>query len=305
MLDEYLEKNGNIVVPDSEKKCLDVLKKCVEVGYCFRGITDANHHLLSTLDRYGSGLKVQREQYLIREFQRRLHHYIGAEHFPSTTLELLSLMQHYGVPTKLLDFTYSPYVALYFAIYDMNPEVDSAVWSVLPFNLHSRSRKKLDDGGFTPQMRTDAYFSEQFVEQEYFDEAFMNHKYGIAMLLQPERMNERLSIQQGLFLVTDGVELETSADPIKNVGMFKTAEDTVLELLRDSGTAAIDHSATDPTLLKIIIPGSLKVSLMKTLELMNINASSLFPGLDGFGRYIKEKVQTKSGVDMAPFIFGQ
>jgi hypothetical protein len=304
LLDEYLAENQSVVDADSEEKCFDVLRQCVEAGYCFRGVTDAEDGLLSTLDRYGPTLKAHREQYLIREFQRRLHHYLRVELLPSTTFELLSLMQHYGVPTKLLDFTYSPYVALYFAVYDTKEERDCAIWAVLPFNLHSKSYRRLVDGGFPHRLRKDAYFSEQFVEEEYFTEAFMHHKYGIAMLLQPELMNERLSVQQGLFLVTDGKEIQRSSDPVQNVGEFQTVEETVLDLLQEGRAVMIAEGATDPTLLRIVVPGRLKARLMKALELMNINACSLFPGLDGFARYIKERVRGMSGLEMAPYLKG-
>jgi len=303
-LNEYLGNNENLVVADSQDRCFELLRNCVEVGYSFRGVADARHQLLSSLDLYGPTLKAQQENYLVREFRRRLHHYLGVEHAPTTTFELLALMQHYGVPTKLLDFSRSPYVALYFAVYDMKGEIDSAIWAVLPQNLHVRSRKKLVEAQFPYQLRTDVYFSEQFVEEKYFSEAFMNHRYGVAMLLQPELMNERLSVQQGIFLVTDGVEIERSAYPVENVGEFQTVEETLLDLMTEPGKRALVQGGSDPTLLKILIPGALKRPLMKALELMTINACSLFPGLDGFARYIKEKVQTMSGVEMAPYIFG-
>ncbi len=47
-------------------------------------------------------------------------------------LEWLSIMQHFGAPTRLLDFTYSIYIALYFAIEHMNQEEYSAIWCINP-----------------------------------------------------------------------------------------------------------------------------------------------------------------------------
>lgn len=51
------------------------------------------------------------ESYMIREFKRRLHHYTANTPSINETDEWLALMQHHGAPTRLLDFTYSPYVA--------------------------------------------------------------------------------------------------------------------------------------------------------------------------------------------------
>lgn len=67
---------------------------------------------------------------MIREFQRHLHHY--SANVPDITLndEWLSLMQHYGATTRFLDFTYSPYVAAYFAFEHSESNSQVAVWAI-------------------------------------------------------------------------------------------------------------------------------------------------------------------------------
>lgn len=49
-------------------------------------------------------------------------------HVPEDVIEWLALMQHFGAPTRLLDFTQSPYVATYFAVEDATE--DSVIWAV-------------------------------------------------------------------------------------------------------------------------------------------------------------------------------
>ncbi len=64
----------------------------------------------STYSRRGLESKLQ------REFRRRLHHYTIHVPEEGDTLELLALMQHHGAPTRLLDWTYSFFVAAFFAV---------------------------------------------------------------------------------------------------------------------------------------------------------------------------------------------
>jgi hypothetical protein len=54
------------------------------------------------------------ESGLLRRFKRQAHHYISNPPEENDPLEWLALMQHYGAPTRLLDWTYSFFVALYF-----------------------------------------------------------------------------------------------------------------------------------------------------------------------------------------------
>ena len=56
------------------------------------------------------------ERRLIYEFQQRAHHYVADPPAERDLLEWFALMQHHGLPTRLLDWTFSPYVAAYFAV---------------------------------------------------------------------------------------------------------------------------------------------------------------------------------------------
>lgn len=56
------------------------------------------------------------EKQLIRDFQNHAHHYLANPPGEQEELEWLALMQHYGAPTRLLDWSRSPYVAAFFAL---------------------------------------------------------------------------------------------------------------------------------------------------------------------------------------------
>ena len=75
---------------------------------------------------------LRKENIMIDEFKRMIcfDHYLGDK-----TLPYLMMMQHYGIPTRLLDFSYSLFVALYFAYENTeNPERDDeperAIWAI-------------------------------------------------------------------------------------------------------------------------------------------------------------------------------
>ena len=90
-------------------------------NFVFRGQSDAAWGLQSTLERtLGGTWNAQSarkfEDYSLDVFKSKYHIYSGTEHLPKSKLSWLSVMQHYGVPTRLIDFTTSPYIALYFAL---------------------------------------------------------------------------------------------------------------------------------------------------------------------------------------------
>ncbi|MEJ8860068.1 FRG domain-containing protein [Variovorax robiniae] len=106
----------------------------------YRGVADPSYQLIPSLGRLdvdpvfgleklpGGTLEERRERYeveLLREFKRRAMPFLTI--LPRSELEWLCLAQHYGVPTRLLDWTINPLVALYFAC-ESKPESGGAVY---------------------------------------------------------------------------------------------------------------------------------------------------------------------------------
>lgn len=106
-------------------------------SFLYRGQANADWLLQSSLERIigakWSAEEAQRfEDYSLNQFKSKFHLYDRENIQPESKLAWLSLMQHYGVPTRLLDFTESPYVALYFALESYSPQSgnDLALYAV-------------------------------------------------------------------------------------------------------------------------------------------------------------------------------
>jgi hypothetical protein len=201
------------------------------------------------------------EQAIIREFLRRAHHYLPNMSLANNSLELLALMQHHGAPTRLLDWTYSLYVAAHFALMHASrkSDADLVIWTIRPDWCHEAAKR-------ANQGQAIAALSKRI------DDSEDDHKAGVALLsgelapsiwpVNPFRLNERLTIQQGLFLAPGDV----TKGFLANLGSLNSA------------------GADGADLTRYVIPHSRSRDVARSLYRMNITEATLFPGLDGFAR---------------------
>lgn len=237
-----------------------------KTGWIYRGQRVATWPLRTSLERCFDRHKIPQartlevESDLLREFRRAYHHYSQHVPSPSDAIEWLSLMQHHGAPTRLLDFTYSIYVASYFAI--EAADKDAAVWAVdgqwaltESANLLTAAGKK-DDA--VRQLR-DRFVegSEHITQHLFFEPPVAN----LACPMNPFRLNERLRTQKGVFLISGTVDTP----------------------FVDNLAALPGHDNAD-RVLKIIIPESCAEDALVSLFQMNVSRASLFPGLDGYAQ---------------------
>jgi hypothetical protein len=226
--------------------------------YVFRGVPRVSHPLETSLQ---TGRFEAHEPHLLTSFRK--YALRSAVHGDSVW-NWLSLAKHHGLPTRLLDWTYSPYVAMHFATHDVRHfDEDGAIWCVdyrktnaaLPRPL----RKVLgqDDVNIftTDTINTVATSLEQFDHLSSDD---------FVLFFEPPSLDERIVNQFALFSLPSSPTLRLE-ELLKRLDAWR----------------------------RIIIPASLKWEVRDKLDQANITERVLFPGLDGLSQWLKRYFTTR------------
>jgi hypothetical protein len=224
--------------------------------YAFRGLPSVDHTLSSSLVRLASGrADVRRlELALLRNFRKYAHsEAIGTD----SIWDWLALGQHRGLPTRLLDWTYSPLVALHFATDDPAMfDRDGIVWAVDFVEANKRLPRRL----------------KRILEEECSD------TFTVDMLAAFTMLREFDALSREPFVVF----LEPPAIDRRILNQF------ALFSLMSSPTAVLDDwLLSHPELCRrVVVPASLKWEIRDKLDQANVNERVLFPGLDGLSRWL-------------------
>jgi hypothetical protein len=224
-------------------------------NFAFRGMADASNDLKTSLVRLGGSYE-QQEGHLLRNFRKYAHRNAETE---DSIWTWLAMGQHHGLPTRLLDWTFSPYVAMHFATQNIDRfNVDGVIWCVDYVRTNQLLPEKLkailiEEGSnvFTVEMLSRIGNSLQILDGLSLDE--------YVIFLEPPALDDRIVNQFALFSM-----MSTS----------RARLDDWLEVNKE-------------LLLKIIIPAELKWEVRDKLDQANITERVLFPGLDGLSLWLK------------------
>jgi len=240
-------------------------------NWCFRGQSDARWVLRSSLSRHIEVSRVCDQAWALQEtrirriFGRKSHLFLADPPRHDDEIEWLALMQHHGAPTRLLDFTWSPYVAAFFALERASD--DAAIWALnLPLLWDIHARHQIDGVSVGDANPRDA---------QAFDKYYLPNRHAFVWQGDPFRMPQRVVAQSGTFLVSS------------HLGV--TVEDI---LARYPGTGEL--------LIKFVLKtAKLRAEAMASLYSMNITQATLFPGLDGLARSMAYEFEYSWQVDLA------
>lgn len=228
-------------------------------NFVFRGMPRASRGLETSLQTGGF---VAHERHLLSSFRKyALRNAVHGDWL----WNWLSLAKHHGLPTRLLDWTYSPYVALHFATHEYAYfDEDAIIWCVdyrKSNDLLPRPLRKVLEQEDVNIFTTDLLISVARTLEE-FDAL---SKDDFVLFFEPPSLDERIVNQFALFSLPSSPTLSLE------------------ELL----------SRRENTYRRIIIPASLKWEIRDKLDQANITERVLFPGLDGLSQWLKRYFTTR------------
>lgn len=224
-------------------------------NYAFRGVSETDYDLTTSLRRL-CGRSHELEYHLLRNFRKYAQ--VDAAEQGASDWHWLTLAQHHGLPTRLLDWTYSPFVAAHFATANTERfDRDGAIWRVDYVRTNRLAppvlRAELDEVGanaFTVDMLERAV-----PDLRSFDKLATED---FTVFFEPPSLDARIVNQFAFFSVM-------------------------------SSATAFLHAwlSTRPLLYgRIIIPAELKWEVRDKLDQANITERILFPGLDGLASWL-------------------
>jgi hypothetical protein len=223
-------------------------------SYAFRGQPDVQDDLKTSLMRLGG--PVELEGHLLRNFRK----YAQQEASPGDSVwNWLAVAQHHGLPTRLLDWTYSPFVAMHFATEHVEQyDLDGAIWCV----DFSRTNQLLPDRlkAILKEEGSDAFTAEMLGRAAStlpdFDRLSTSE---FVVFFEPPSLDDRIVVQFALFSLVSNPRMSLDAWLYQH----------------------------PPVVRRIVIPASLKWEVRDKLDQANITERVLYPGLDGLGRWLK------------------
>lgn len=235
-------------------------------NFLYRGVPNIEYKLETSLKRNCKNKQIELENNILRNFTK----YAATEEpeLKDSVWRQMIIGQHHGLPTRLLDWTYSPLIGLHFATSgeDLNnmDKHDGVLWqidigelnSLLP-NKYEEQLKNNDAYLFTLDMMKGIADDIDTYDKDMQDKSMV--------LIEPPSIDQRIINQYSYFAVIPS--------EIKNIEDFLEKE-------------------TNKT-VKYILNKDLRWEIRDMLDTMNIHERIVYPGLDGLSAWLKRHYYVK------------
>jgi hypothetical protein len=223
----------------------------------FRGQRVASWGLIPKLHR--PEYRGATEAEIRHEFQSRALELLSG-HRPADKWEWYFLMQHYGVPTRLLDWTENPLVALYFAVEDKHEEYagrPAAVWVIDPWWLNRKLRRGIEGPMLHDWSEADSFVRE--LENEF---AGTSVTRALPAAIEAPYIDRRMSAQGSRFII-----------------FGSTHDFTKVHFVKEK----------DCRLIRITVSPESIQGIAQELEVCGFTAPALFPDLSHLSEHICQR----------------
>jgi hypothetical protein len=230
----------------------------------FRGLARSSYHNVSGLARL-QGERESLERHLVRNFRKYAHR----EAPGPTVWDWLSLAQHHGLPTRLLDWTFSPLVALHFATATW-PDDEALLWAVDCQAAHELLPQVLCDAldREGALLFTTELLAEHAPRVEDLD-ALQEGPHPFVLFFEPPALDERIVNQSA-----------------------------ILSAISDGSAAMEDWLRDRPELWHAwLIPPHVKAEIRERLDQSGVNERVLLPGLDGLAAWLRRYYSPRTTQD--------
>ncbi|MDD2714266.1 MAG: FRG domain-containing protein [Candidatus Wallbacteria bacterium] len=234
-------------------------------NFIFRGVSNHEYELLPKIFRNGftsdeekrhfidtHEYNAEREMKIYKTWKKKAYSYLNSYNIVNQW-ERLAIAQHYGLCTRLLDWTRNPMVAAYFAVNSQSVE-DCAIWAL-------------------------SFTDSDYIDKSYYDQDI--DSFSGFFLFQPIDTDRRITAQNSIF--------SAQSFPISITNFFNEGEPADLQRLKKYKEE--QRFLQTSTLIKIVIKNELKNKLYRVLLSWGINKGNLFPGLEGVSSGLTEQIK--------------